>query len=83
MRKIDRRIVIVVSVIFILGLAYGLMRFLVAQKEPPPVRRSVESRRFVKVDPVQVQQHQGPGYRAGTPGLCLRSGYCFRSIWKN
>ena len=43
MRKIDRRIVIVVSVIFILGLAYGLMKFLEAQKEAPPVRRSVEA----------------------------------------
>jgi hypothetical protein len=53
MRKIDRRIVIVVSVIFILGLAYGLMRFLIAQKEEPPVRRSIESRRYVKVDPVK------------------------------
>ncbi len=53
MRKIDRRIVIIVSVIFILGLAYGLMRFLIAQKEEPPVRRSLESRRYVKVDPVK------------------------------
>lgn len=53
MRKIDRRIVIVISVIFILGLAYGLMRFLIAQKEAPPVRRSIESRRYVKVDPVK------------------------------
>jgi len=53
MRKIDRRIVIVVSVIFILGLAYGLMRFLIAQKEEPPVRRSIESRRYVKVEPVK------------------------------
>ena len=52
MRKIDRRIVIVVSVIFIIGLAYGLMRFLVAQKEPPPVRRSIEARRFVRIEPV-------------------------------
>jgi len=52
MRKIDRRIVIVVSVIFILGLAYGLMKFLIAQKEPPPVRRSIEARRYVKVEPV-------------------------------
>ncbi len=52
MRKIDRRIVIVVSVIFILGLAYGLMRFLIAQKEAPPVRRSYESRRLVKTEPV-------------------------------
>ncbi|MCK5134183.1 MAG: efflux RND transporter periplasmic adaptor subunit [Bacteroidales bacterium] len=53
MRKIDRRIVIVVSVIFIIGLAYGLMKFLVAQKEPPPVRRSIEARRYVKVEPVK------------------------------
>ncbi len=52
MRKIDRRIVIIVSVIFILGLAYGLMKFLIAQKEEPPVRRSLESRRYVKVEPV-------------------------------
>jgi RND family efflux transporter MFP subunit len=53
MRKIDRRIVIVVSVIFILGLAYGLMNFLIAQKEAPPVRRSIEARRYVKVEPVK------------------------------
>jgi membrane fusion protein (multidrug efflux system) len=53
MRKIDRRIVIIVSVIFILGLAYGLMRFLIAQKEEPPVRRSLESRRYVRVEPVK------------------------------
>ncbi len=53
MRKIDRRIVIVVSVIFILGLAYGLMKFLEAQKEDPPVLRSIESRRFVKFEPVK------------------------------
>jgi multidrug efflux pump subunit AcrA (membrane-fusion protein) len=52
MRKIDRRIVIVISVIFIIGLAYGLMRFLEAQKEAPPVRRSMEARRFVKFEPV-------------------------------
>ncbi len=65
MRKIDRRIVIVVSVIFIIGLAYGLMRFLVAQKEPPPVRRSFEARRYVKVEPVQYtdipSRVSGPG----------------------
>lgn len=53
MRKIDRRIVIVISIIFILGLAWGLMRFLIAQKEAPPVRRSLESRRYVKVEPVK------------------------------
>jgi hypothetical protein len=53
MRKIDRRIVIVVSMLMILLVAYGLMRFLIAQKEAPPVRRSVEARRYVKVEPVQ------------------------------
>ncbi len=53
MRKIDRRIVIVVSAIFILGLAYGLMRFLVAMKEEPPVRQTIESRRYVRVEPVK------------------------------
>ena len=53
MRKIDRRIVIIISVIFIQGLAFGLMKFLIAQKEEPPVRRSLESRRYVKVDPVK------------------------------
>ncbi len=37
----------------ILGLAYGLMRFLIAQKEEPPVRRSIEARRYVRVEPVK------------------------------
>ena len=53
MRKIDRRIVIVVSVIFILGLAYGLMQFLKSMKEEPPVRQTIESRRYVRVEPVK------------------------------
>lgn len=53
MRKIDRRIVIVVSAIFILGLAYGLMQFLKSMKEEPPVRQTIEMRRFVKVEPVK------------------------------
>ena len=53
MRKIDRRIVIIGSVFFILLVAYGLMRFLIAQKEPPPVRRSLEARRYVRVEPVK------------------------------
>ena len=36
-----------------MGLAYGLMRFLIAQKEEPPVRRSLEARRYVRVEPVR------------------------------
>ena len=53
MRKIDRRIVIVVSVVIIMLVAYGLMRFLIAQKEAPPVRRSIVARRYVRVEPVK------------------------------
>ncbi len=53
MRKIDRRIVIIVSVIFILGLAYGIMRFLIAMKEEPPSLRPIEARRYVKTEVVE------------------------------
>lgn len=53
MKKIDRRIIIIVSVIFTLALAYGLMRFLILQREPPPVRRPIEAKRFVRVEPVK------------------------------
>ena len=53
MRKIDRRIVIVVSVLFVLVVSYGLMRFLIAQREAPPVRRTFEAKRFVRVEPVE------------------------------
>ncbi|MCK4750388.1 MAG: HlyD family efflux transporter periplasmic adaptor subunit, partial [Bacteroidales bacterium] len=77
MRKIDRRIVIVVSVIFIIGLAYGLMRFLVAQKEPPPVRRSIEARRFVRIEPVQYtnipSSVSGPGRLASVAEIDIVS----------
>ncbi len=48
MKQIDRRIVIVVSLIFIIGLAYGLMKFLIAQKEEPFRRPAVIAKRFVK-----------------------------------
>ena len=52
MRKIDRRIVIVASFIFIVGLAYGIMRFLIAQKEEPPMRKAVEVKRYVQTEKV-------------------------------
>jgi multidrug efflux pump subunit AcrA (membrane-fusion protein) len=58
MRKIDRRIVIVVSVLFVIVVSYGLMRFLIAQREAPPVRRSIEARRFVRVEPVTYSRIQ-------------------------
>lgn len=40
------------SILFVLVVSYGLMRFLIAQREAPPVRRSIEARRFVRVEPV-------------------------------
>ena len=52
MKKIDRRIVVVFTLIFIIGLSYGLMRFLIAQKEDPAMRPQMEARRYVKADTV-------------------------------
>jgi membrane fusion protein (multidrug efflux system) len=53
MRKVDRRIVVIAAFIFIVGLAYGLMRFLAAQKEDLSKRPPVEAKRFVKAEPVK------------------------------
>ncbi|MFW5644896.1 MAG: efflux RND transporter periplasmic adaptor subunit [Bacteroidota bacterium] len=55
MKKIDRRIVIVASLIFIIGLAYGVMRYLIALKEDQPMNLPEDARRFVKVDTVQYE----------------------------
>ncbi|MBS0009761.1 MAG: HlyD family efflux transporter periplasmic adaptor subunit [Bacteroidales bacterium] len=48
MKKIDRRIIIVSAFIFIVGLAFGIMKFLIAQKEEPPARRDNDTRRYVQ-----------------------------------
>ena len=53
MRKIDRRIVIIAALIFILGLSYGLMRYLISLKENPELRPTVEAQRYVKADTVK------------------------------
>ena len=53
MRKIDRRIVIVLSALIVIVVAYGIMRFLAAQRPAPPMRQSVEARRFVRIEQVQ------------------------------
>jgi len=50
MKNLNRRVVILFSIVFIIVLAYGVMRFLIAQKEEPPTRRDMESRRFVNVE---------------------------------
>ncbi len=60
MRKIDRRIVVIAAFIFIVGLAYGLMRFLAAQKEELRSRPPVEAKRFVKAEPVAYTTIKSP-----------------------
>lgn len=52
MRKIDRRIVIVAGLIFIVGMAYGLMRYLISIKEEARVMPTREARRLVRAAPV-------------------------------
>lgn len=60
MKKIDRRIVIIASLIFIIGLAYGIMRYLIALKEDQPMRPPEDARRYVKVDTVQYETLWAP-----------------------
>lgn len=60
MRKIDRRIVIVFTLLVTVGLAYGLMRFLISLKEEPPFRPPTETRRFVQVDTVRYGSVNSP-----------------------
>ena len=52
MKQIDRRIVIIVTFLFIVGLAFGIMKFLIAQKEAPNTRNAIESKRYVKTEKV-------------------------------
>lgn len=53
MRKIDRRIVIVAILIFIIGLAFGLMRYLISLKEDPKSRPKKEMVRYVNAKKVK------------------------------
>ncbi len=53
MKQIDRRIVIVAAFIFIVGMAFGLMKFLIAQKEEPFRRPAMVAKRFVKADEIK------------------------------
>ncbi len=65
MRKIDRRIVIVTAFLFIVALAYGIMRFLIAQKEEPPARRTFDSKRFVRAMVVEYSTISAPVHEQG------------------
>jgi len=53
MKQIDRRIVIVTALIFIVGMAFGLMQFLIAQKEEAPHRPTVVAKRYVKAESIK------------------------------
>lgn len=50
----------VIALVFIVGLAYGLMKFLIAQKEEPRMRPSVVAQRFVKAVPVEYGSVNSP-----------------------
>lgn len=60
MKQIDRRIVIVAALIFIVGLAFGLMKFLSAQKPEPPVRSAVVAKRMVKAEVIKYATIKSP-----------------------
>ncbi len=53
MRKIDRRIVIITALVFTIGLAYGLMKFLIAQKEESVRQPKIEAQRYVRAQKVE------------------------------
>lgn len=53
MKKIDRRIIIVTAFIFIVGLSFGLMKYLISLKEEPPVRMQADIKRYVKTEMVE------------------------------
>ncbi|MEA2107257.1 MAG: hypothetical protein U9P82_11180 [Bacteroidota bacterium] len=60
MKNIDRRIVILAAFIFIVELAFGIMKFLISQKEEPFSRPPVVSKRFVKTEKVDYKTIVSP-----------------------
>ncbi len=58
MKRIDRRIIIVGAFFFIIGMAYGIMRFLIAQEEDPRMRPPVEAKRYIQAEAVDYQRVQ-------------------------
>lgn len=65
MKQIDRRIVIVAAFIFIVGMAFGLMKFLIAQKEKPVKQQQLVSKRVVKAEKVKYQTIISPVFATG------------------
>ncbi len=65
MRKIDKRIVVITAFIFIVGFAYGLMKFLAAQKEDLRRQPPVEAKRYVKAEAVKYDRIISPVFAPG------------------
>ncbi len=65
MKKIDRRIVIVAMLIFTIGLAFGLMRYLISIKEDPKSRPQKELVRYVNTEEVKYLEIISPVEAAG------------------
>jgi len=65
MKQIDRRIVIIAALIFIVGMAFGLMKFLIAQKEKPVKQAAVVAKRLVKTETVKYKSIISPVFATG------------------
>jgi len=65
MRKIDRRIVIVAMLIFTIGLAFGLMRYLISLKEDPKSKVQKELVRYVNAMEVKYMDITSPVEASG------------------
>jgi RND family efflux transporter MFP subunit len=60
MKSIDRRIVVVAAFIFIVALAWGIMKYLIAQGEDPRMRPPVEAKRYVRAEKVSYRTVVSP-----------------------
>lgn len=60
MKKVDRRIIIIASFVFIVAMAYGIMKFLIAQGEEPQMRAPMESKRYVQAKAVEYNTITSP-----------------------
>lgn len=60
MRKIDRRIVIIAGLVFILAMAFGLMLYLIAIKKEARMVHPPEARRLVRAAPVAYRTITSP-----------------------
>jgi len=59
-KKVDRRIIIVASFVFIVAMAYGIMKFLISQGEEPRMRPPMEAKRYVQAEPVEYNTITSP-----------------------